>query len=1782
MNDTSNAGTTMGGGVDKPKEWQMELLMEKLRSKTNQFKSFAETSKAVRMNLLEKRYQLDSVEKNQHQKCLDTLQHSIKVTSLQSMVERLESLTRQLGLKFMLGPSGVELFISSEMFYLEVVLDPTGAVRDVKVHHEGKVEQQSCIELVNCLSRGDFADFTAQLEGLSSIYQINAEKKIKCKTFSALQALETDLSTLAQLQTFIKEPSNLLHKSPVGILEKRKGGHAMKLTYFVSPYDLLDKDKAVLEQLTVETVTAKSLGYSVTVCIEGSNPHKLQTTTIISVNRNINGKNTPSYAPLSNQNSAILPACFVLRLNKPLPMCVSLVRRIQQITDMECGDMSSTHPLMSLTTQHVSAGKLDCAQNKGLFVTLPDQHHCYFMTESKSMDGILVNNIPFSHPCHVPQILVYLRQQALFNSVVASCIRPYSKQDLESMIMFEVSALSWQHLSISLEHPLEESMATAELDLSDISNVNCKIYTPTSNGTMNQADADAMSELATKVFQRCLSIPITMRAVIKLWDEQINRKNHLNGNENFSLPLGAVDPGGHNGNTLTDFGGLDGKMKHEHGSSGGSTGNNGHSLSGASLAHAHQGMFLNESLMTGAGFSAFPGTDMLNNMEISSLLSGTVEKSNKRQHKRKASEDLWKNPKRKASDDNDILVETSSSDSTSISTPTSHDAISDMSMATPNSALGFHSDLELSGLDAPELINASEKTASEYECSREADDVEEILAASATARSEHKVRKSRDERKATASSLLSELAENKGLVPPSVSITPITSTPQSQGFSTVLTGMGLERRPGIEIIPITSTPATSLPSSITITPISTSHNKLSSDERRSDKKSSKSRSDEKSRLEKKRKRKRDEAPMGPPDKLPPKQDPLSKPVSVSIKPAESPPLPGITPTSPSSMLRKFSSSPTHGRGLSLSGKSSPSMLKPMGKSGSSASSHHSPKHSPAHVMSSPKHTSLPGISSPKNHGTSPKHTSAGGTGKPSMSTLKSAASSPSSKSTSNSSSGVTGDSTTVKVSKSSKDASNRDKEKKPSSSSSTSVFSVNNPKVKSSSVKLKQLDLSATAGGNVASTTSSAGGASIDLQNAFQSGDSLPSPSSGTMDLSKASSLNQVRNRKGSLSAVIDKLKSAQHCGNESDGGGSGGGSMTQSGGGSNGNGTSSSKSGNRDGRSGSTSSKLTDAKNTSSKVGENKNSEYMVKPSSDGIKITINKTRTKESTSSKSSSSSSNVNKSQSTSSAGTGSPKTHTGLKPGVNSGPASKKPQQINQKSSSSSVSNTSGSSSSATYSVGGGGSSGTGGGSSCLKSNSSNNSSSGKVSSIGANKNSTSSGGSISISKSMTKLTGSPKTGSANASELTRNKDGRPRLNKSSSDKSIFSSSKSEARRSSPTASRDETDSERAFKLLAQHSKIDQAYPTPLMMEGMIKSLDTNFQIPKLSARTGDADKKAASNKIPPPYPETPINNIARTVVDPAKMYDMITKTDIPLPKYPLVLTPGAKPFENNLDAKNIRNNLVSLSNTSPLPSNPFITSSSPKLNMSSATHLKELSIEQAVSLATPDLTASIVDTSDSTKAMQKVKDLSSASVTATAVVNSLPPAKDELSSNCKLPYPISATKTFPVTAPVSTGNAAVTVDSTIKPPLDATAVKFSSPQHKPDDGKKLLSGSEHLMKAPSTISVKPGPTSSQEAAEILLDFSTNSMSKPTAIPEHLTKMTDRTIPLLTAHRTSPLPLGPPQPPPPPPPSYPASPSVSVHIVKSPAPSPLVNPSPHSASPCITDDELMDEALVGLGK
>lgn len=379
-----NSLVTGSGFIERNKKWQMELLMERLRSKSAQYKPLQDTSRNIRIAMLEKRYALDMVEKTNLQKCLDRMQYCIKVSTRQGLVERLESLSRQLGLKF--SDDNLNLFISSDMFYLEIILDGNGKVHDVKVHHEFKMEQQSCQELVSCLLKGDFADFTAQLEGLTSIYQLNADKKTKSNAFVALQALESDLQILYSLQQNQKDPYALV-QSIVGILQSRRGGHPMRLTYFVSPYQLLDVEKNQLRPLTVDLIHAQNtIGLSVTVHLEAASSNKLQIAPTIKIQKDSQGNVKPDYAPLTPDNSILLPAYFVLRLNKPIAIGVSLLRQIEQLTRTKFPDdlLSKTRPIMNLIAYHVSDGQI-LNTSKGLFVSLPDQMHCYFLTENMDL-----------------------------------------------------------------------------------------------------------------------------------------------------------------------------------------------------------------------------------------------------------------------------------------------------------------------------------------------------------------------------------------------------------------------------------------------------------------------------------------------------------------------------------------------------------------------------------------------------------------------------------------------------------------------------------------------------------------------------------------------------------------------------------------------------------------------------------------------------------------------------------------------------------------------------------------------------------------------------------------------------------------------------------------------------------------------------------------------------------------------------------------------------------------------------------------------------------------------------------------------------------------------------------------------------------------------------------------------------------------------------------------------------------------------------------------------------
>lgn len=249
----------------------------------------------------------------------------------------------------------------------------------------------------------------------------------------------------------------------------------------------------------------------------------------------------PQFAALSNLNSSSLPACFVLKLTKPLPISLEILNKITQVTSIEfTHQQQSSYSLIHLIAysilnerdrtrladsvnlpqsmiNHNSSNEQSIVNSNGNYnasnvhtissmstsgntfhVKLPDQEHCYFIHQGNShLNCGIITSIPFIHPTHVPQILVFLRQQVLFNVIIGSCIRKLTSFGTgDPKFSFEVVSTSMSNITVSFEHPVEESLASLEIDLKDITNVKCKLYNPVSFANL------CTDEFASKIMQR--------------------------------------------------------------------------------------------------------------------------------------------------------------------------------------------------------------------------------------------------------------------------------------------------------------------------------------------------------------------------------------------------------------------------------------------------------------------------------------------------------------------------------------------------------------------------------------------------------------------------------------------------------------------------------------------------------------------------------------------------------------------------------------------------------------------------------------------------------------------------------------------------------------------------------------------------------------------------------------------------------------------------------------------------------------------------------------------------------------------------------------------------------------------------------------------------------------------------------------------------------------------------------------------------------------------------------
>ncbi|EDW44396.1 mediator of RNA polymerase II transcription subunit 1 isoform X1 [Drosophila sechellia] len=895
--NAKSSGTGFGSHIpsieEKNKQIQQETMMEKLRAKyRNKPKSYEEIKKSVRMYFIEKHYPLDPLCKATLQSALDKLQHYIKVTSRHGLVERLESLSRQLGLKFMEDQQ--LLFISTDMFYVEILLDAAGSLSDVKVHHECKIEQQSS-ELVACLKSGDFADFTVQLEGLSSIYQLNAEPKVKKKAFVALQAMETDIQSLYQLhlQSHSGDSYSLMTSSSVGLVLPRRGGHPMKLTYFCPPLHLPEGDpKLASGDFTIDQVMRSSYGLSATINLEGSSANKLQTLpTVTLVRDSQTGLEVPTYAQLNQNNSLLMPATYVLRLNKPMPVCLESLKALGLPgLDSVATPPSPPTTVLNLIVQTASKQAIKNTQ-RGLYVNLPKETHCYFFTDNRKLQGTLVSSLPFTEPAQVPRIVAFLKKQALFYTLLASCVREQQKQynDMDSTVILEVTAVSFNQITVELQHPYEESLATVDFLLED-GQPTCSVYCLTN-------EYELLSQKLTRTVRKVVSIPMVIYKLLKCWDEEHEFKLH-----------GAIGPGA--GSGAIGGGGMSG----------------GGPVSGV-----------------GNSFSQFA-------MDTTTPTDGSL-------------------PGGGFTNINNLKMDAKSR------------SLADAFAASTSAAAAIAG-----------LINLKRETDPQSACSSSGTTVSGSSGSSGSAKtSDHDI----------ADKYKNIWKDKTPNLKHCVSITPIPGDGKS-GSAGGVSGVEVQRTGGIEIIPLNAQAAvagggvqassSATPTTITITPItgkdpskdstkkstsvsagvgvaakrphesSTSSSSTSGGSGSgSSMSSSASSGSSDTQKEKKRKKKRDDSPMGPPEKIYSRQNS---------------PAGGGDASATGGVVRKFSS---------------PSSSPKAGGAGQGLmagvpTARPSPKHSP--VYSSPKHNTA--SNSPKSpFGThSPKH---GSSGKPSMSTLKSAA-----------------------------------------------------------------------------------------------------------------------------------------------------------------------------------------------------------------------------------------------------------------------------------------------------------------------------------------------------------------------------------------------------------------------------------------------------------------------------------------------------------------------------------------------------------------------------------------------------------------------------------------------------------------------------------------------------------------------------------------------------------------------------------------------------------------------
>ncbi|XP_062236096.1 mediator of RNA polymerase II transcription subunit 1-like isoform X3 [Platichthys flesus] len=446
---------------------------------------------------------------------LERLQDEFNVSSMNTMRHRLEIIAKQQGMGFHITDN--TCYLTADLFYLEVVLVACGGVEEVKVAPQG-APPASSESLLQLLRSKNFAEFSMKLSSLFTQYNIPGDSETKLKLFASLQHLGKDLQQLSHLPRTQKDcdpQMDMVNNGRIGCLIAGKDDSPLTIEFFMTPTDLKKSDSPLVFKEATDPRSAVHVA-QVTVGVSDL-AHKLQMASVIPQPPQLDPQGYPVFLPLVEGPHETLPACFLLKLQPPVPVVTSFVKKLIQITDVTVADVDlqwaplPQHLMRGSASANHHGETLD-EQDTVFTVPLPGGvMHSYIVPgaawQAPAQRATLMDSVPFTHPAHVPAALELLRHQCVINALLRSCVtsqsaRPGSVCDLR----FEVLPESDTSFSVTFHPPGTDSLAVLLVNVCDSHQISCRLF--------GAGPCDlSMDEHVSTVMTRCLSVPVTLSSL---------------------------------------------------------------------------------------------------------------------------------------------------------------------------------------------------------------------------------------------------------------------------------------------------------------------------------------------------------------------------------------------------------------------------------------------------------------------------------------------------------------------------------------------------------------------------------------------------------------------------------------------------------------------------------------------------------------------------------------------------------------------------------------------------------------------------------------------------------------------------------------------------------------------------------------------------------------------------------------------------------------------------------------------------------------------------------------------------------------------------------------------------------------------------------------------------------------------------------------------------------------------------------------------------------------------